>query len=56
MESLGSDPWRIGDYSEKDETGRQVHIKIIRKYALTYWADHAVKEIKVTRVELADIS
>jgi hypothetical protein len=31
-----------------------VQIKIIGDYALTYWADHPVKEVKVTKIELAD--
>jgi hypothetical protein len=54
LESLGQDPFKVGDYQEGDEVGRPVQIKIIGKYALTYWADHAVKEIKVVRVARAD--
>jgi hypothetical protein len=34
--------------------GNPVQIKIIGDYALTFWADHAVKEVKVTRIERAD--
>ena len=54
LESLESRPSRKGDYEEMDAVGRPVQIKVIGKYALTYWADHAVKEVKVTRIELAD--
>jgi hypothetical protein len=28
--------------------------KVIGRYALTFWADHAVSEIKVTHIKLAD--
>lgn len=54
LESLANHPERAGDYSEKDDAGRLVQIKIIGDYALTYWADHAVKEVKVTKIEKAD--
>lgn len=54
LETLSSDPYQPGDYSEKDEIGRAVQIKVIGKYALSYWPDHAVCEVKVIRVEKAD--
>jgi mRNA-degrading endonuclease RelE of RelBE toxin-antitoxin system len=54
LESLALNPLRRGDYEELDEVGRPVQIKIIGDYALTFWADHAVKEIKVTKIEKAD--
>jgi hypothetical protein len=46
LESLAGNPNQTGDYAERDDTGRSVHIKIIGDYALTYFADHAVKEVK----------
>ena len=54
LESLGEYPNTLGDYQEQDEVGRPVQIKIVGDYALTYWADHAVKEVKVTKIEKAD--
>lgn len=54
LSDLANNPTLKGDYEEQDEVGRPVQIKIIGKYALTFWADHAVKEVKVTKVELAD--
>ena len=50
LESLALNPQRWGDYEDRDEVGRPVQIKIIGDYALTFWADHAVKEIKVTKI------
>ena len=54
LEGLGSNPYGKGDYEEHDSVGRPIQIKVIGKYALTFWADHAVKEVKVTKIEMAD--
>ena len=54
LERLAKQPELSGDYSEFDNAGRSVQIKIIEEYALTYFADHAVKEVKVTKIEKAD--
>jgi hypothetical protein len=54
IRSLASDPFKTGDFSEKDETGRTVWVKVIGRNAITYWADHAVSEVKVTHIQPAD--
>ena len=54
VDSLCADPYQMGDYEERDETDRPVQIKVIGKYRLTFWADHAVCEVKVVRIEGAD--
>jgi len=54
LEGLTRDPFQNGDYQETDSTGRPVQIKIIGKFALTFWADHPVNEVKVIQVEIAD--
>jgi hypothetical protein len=54
LEKLANRPELSGDYQEQDDVGRSVQIKIIADYALTYFADHAVKEVKVTKIEKAD--
>jgi mRNA-degrading endonuclease RelE of RelBE toxin-antitoxin system len=54
LEILTKNPECTGDYTERDDTGRLVQIKIVGGYAVTYWADHAVKEVKVTKIEKAD--
>jgi hypothetical protein len=56
LESLANHPESPGDYTDCDDAGRSVQIKIIGDYALTYWADHAVNEVKVTKIEKADRS
>ena len=52
IESLSSDPFQQGDYTETDSAGRNCQVKIIGKHAVYFWADHAVKEVKV--VDLID--
>ncbi len=54
LESLANTPDLVGDYTESDDTGRRIQIKIVGEYALSYWADHPVKEVKVVRIEKAD--
>ena len=54
IRSLANNPNTPGDFSEQDGAGRSVQVKLIGRYALTYWADHAVSEIKITHVRQAD--
>jgi hypothetical protein len=51
---LGRDPYRQGDFSERDLSGGEVQILIFQRCAIAYWADHAVKELKVIDVRYAD--
>jgi hypothetical protein len=52
--SLGGNPFINGDFSETEHIGRQVQVKVVGRYAITYWADHAVCEVKVTHIKPAD--
>lgn len=52
MESLPENPFKEGDFTVRDDTGRLVQVKLIGEHALYYWADHAAKEIRL--VELVD--
>jgi mRNA-degrading endonuclease RelE of RelBE toxin-antitoxin system len=45
--SLEDSPFQQGDYTERDDVDRRIEISILSRYALCYWADHAVKEVKV---------
>jgi anti-sigma factor RsiW len=53
--SLGAEPSTEGDYTEKDETLRIRQVKIISDYAITYWADHAVKTVMIADIRRADL-
>ena len=54
LRKLGTDPYKQGDCTERDRTGRKIEVLVFRKYAVLYWADHAVKEIKVIEIRYAD--
>lgn len=50
---IAEDPYLPGDFKDSDEIGRPLEVKLVGQYAVTYWADHAVKEIKVINIEAA---
>ena len=52
--SLAIDPFDEGDYAEQDPHGRSVHSKVIGDYSIGFYADHAVKEVKVFEFLPAD--
>ena len=47
IKSLADDPFQSGDYSDIDDVGRTIFTKIVASYAITYWADSPVREVKV---------
>jgi hypothetical protein len=51
---LGRDPYRRGDFAERDSSGREIQVLIFQRYAVSYWADHAVREVKVIDIRYAD--
>ena len=44
-------PQLKGETTERDSIGRVVQVKFVGKFKVAYWADHAVKEIKVLKLE-----
>jgi hypothetical protein len=53
FEELAKDPYRAGDYSERDGIGRPVQVLITGRHGVCFWADHAVKEVKVVDLKQA---
>ena len=47
IDYLSDNPFEKGDFSECDKVGRIVHCKIIRDLAITYYPDHAAKELNL---------
>jgi hypothetical protein len=47
LDRLANEPFQRGDYVERDEIGRPIQVLIVRGWAVCFWADHAVKEVKV---------
>jgi hypothetical protein len=54
INSLATNPNSAGDFAEMDEVGRTVYVKIVGRFAITFWADHPVLEVKVTHIKPAD--
>jgi hypothetical protein len=54
IRSLAENPHTPGDFIDRDETLRVRQIKIIGRYAVTYWVDEAVKSVMVVGVRSAD--
>ena len=48
---LADSPAQIGDYSEADDSGRDVQFILIRDLLVAYWADHPVKELRIVDIE-----
>lgn len=46
LRSLKSNPFERGEFSTL-RMGRKVEIKYFGKYSIYFWADHAVKEVKI---------
>jgi len=53
ISSLGDNPYSRADYTERDVSGRDLEAKIVDHYAILYWVDHAVKEVKVVHFQSA---
>jgi hypothetical protein len=47
LDLLAVDPFRERDETARDEHGRAVHVKMLGRFALFYWVDHAEKEVRV---------
>ena len=54
IDSLASNPFADGDYAVKDAAARDIQIKVIGEYALTFWTDHPAKEVKIIDIRSAD--
>ena len=53
IDGLADNPYRSGDYVERDEIGRPIQVLIIGRQAVFFWADHAVKEVKIVDLKPA---
>ena len=53
FETLANRPGLPGDYVEMDSDGRENQVTVLGRWAVTYWADHAVKEVRVVALESA---
>jgi hypothetical protein len=54
LDKLRNNPHLAGDFAETDDTGRPLQVKLHRQFLITFWADHAVKEVRIVEIEPAD--
>ena len=54
VRSLADNPHTRGDFTDRDESLRTRQIKIIGRYAVTYWVDDPVKAVMIVSVDVAD--
>jgi hypothetical protein len=50
IEKLANVPHTNGDFEVIDSTGRKNQVQVLHGYAITFWADHAVKELRIVDV------
>jgi mRNA-degrading endonuclease RelE of RelBE toxin-antitoxin system len=54
IRSLADSPYTPGDFADQDTNSRTRQVKIIGKYAVTYWVDDPVKAVMVVGIQVAD--
>ncbi|HET7537482.1 MAG TPA: hypothetical protein VFJ90_13565 [Candidatus Didemnitutus sp.] len=47
---LSRHPHQLGDYATRDGTGRAVQHLAVGEWHFSFWADHAVRELRVTEI------
>lgn len=53
--SLAEDPFQQGDGFIIDDTGRRHEVIDVRRYRITFWTDHAVKEVKISKIQFSSL-
>ncbi len=53
LRQLCSKPFTTPDFQEKSSTGRIYDVQCFDDIIVTYWVDHAVKEVRIIRLEIA---
>lgn len=56
FDELAADPYKAGDLQQTDADGRVIEVAIRGRFLIGYWADHAVKEIRLVGVAFTGTS
>jgi hypothetical protein len=51
FDRLAGDPFMESEWIIEDATGRTHYCLQVGKHLVTFWADHAVREVKVVKLE-----
>lgn len=52
LERLSNTPFAPPDFKERSPAGRVYDVKCFDDIIVTYWIDHAVKEVRIIRLEV----
>jgi hypothetical protein len=45
---LSKHPGQLGDYATREEDGREIQHLMVGDWHFSFWADHAVRELRIT--------
>ena len=48
---LAEHPGQLGDYATREENGREIQHLLVGDWHFSFWADHAVRELRVTEID-----
>lgn len=51
LDAMKLSPFEKGDLRERDTQGRANEVLVVGDWLVTYWADHAVRELRIIRLE-----
>lgn len=51
LDRMKSTPFRAGDFQQRDANGRLHEVLLQDDWLVTYWCDHAVREIRIVELE-----
>lgn len=51
LDGLALNPFEQGDYREQGRSGRNFQVKLFGDLLVTWWVDHASREVRVVRLE-----
>lgn len=54
LDELKAHPFRPGDMQERDARGRLHELLVDGDWVVTYWPDHAAREVRVITLESAE--
>jgi hypothetical protein len=48
---LSEDPHQRGETSFRDSSGREIQKKLFGQWLISFWADHAVQEVRIVGIQ-----
>jgi hypothetical protein len=51
FQALAANPYQEAEESYLDENGRTIHLLLAGRFVILWWADHAVKEVRVVGLD-----